>query len=140
MTTSMAPYLEIKSKLDDLYVDYVEVIEHHSIEVSTKKREGKFPEYYAVGVKVLTTEELNVRHIFHWKNKKNIIYEGFNSDFFKVFLSTKTRKVNGKTCGFGNIRNFFDAVQFEAKQANTALPIYFYLKARNLFWVRSRNR
>ena len=63
-------------ELDDHYAEDVEVIERHSIEVSTKKEhrnrirqiyrgwEANFPEYYAVGVKVLTTEELNDRGFF----------------------------------------------------------------------------
>ena len=87
---------------------------------------------------MLTTEELNDRTFFYWKNKNDLIYEGFNSKFLKAFLSTKTRKPNGKTCGFGNIRKHFDAVQFGAKQANIALPISFFNSKD--FLVRLRNR
>ena len=70
-------------------------------------------------VRIEQQDELSLEEL------KNLIYEGFISKFLKVFLTNKTRNTNGKTCGFDNIRKYFDAVQFGAKKVNTALPIFF---------------
>ena len=58
----------------------------------------KYPQYYAVGVRALTEEELGDEDMFWWKNKHDLIYTGLNVQFVKAFLAHKKKKENGKTC------------------------------------------
>lgn len=64
--------------------------------------------------------------LFHWKNKYDLVYNGLNSNFLKAFLTTKIKKVNGKTCSYPQIRKYFDAVMFGAREAKERLPVCFY--------------
>ena len=84
------------------------------------------PDYYNVGVRRLTPSELNDTTKFWWKNKHDLIYDGINSNFVKVFIASKVKKGNGKTSSFENVRKYFDAIQFGAKEADVLLPITFY--------------
>ena len=124
--------------LDDHHIQNVQSTEQYSIDTATKRGhrnrirqiytawEEHFPEYYQLGVKTLSADELQDPTKYYWKNKKDILYEGLNSKFLKAFISMKVVKTNGKTCSYDNIRKYFDAVQFGAKEADILLPIAFY--------------
>ena len=57
----------------------------------------------------------------------------------KVFVATKTTKPNGKTASFENIRKYFDAVQWGAKEMNALLPVSFY-QAKEKFLTALKKR
>ena len=57
----------------------------------------KHHDYYALGTRELTEEELQDPSKHWWKNKRDLIYKGFNVNIFKAFLSKKGTKDNGKT-------------------------------------------
>ena len=88
--------------------------------------EEKYPQYYAVGVRALTEEEVGDEDMFWWKNKHDLIYTGLNVWFVKAFLAHKKKKENGKTCSHVQLRKFHDAILFGAKKANEQLPKAYY--------------
>ena len=47
-----------------------------------------FPEYYEMGVRELTTEEISDRARYHFDNTEDLIYSGFNVQFLIYFLSS----------------------------------------------------
>ena len=120
------------------HVETVQATEKFSIDEKTKKNhhnrikhiyqwwEKELPDYYNVGVRRLTPSELNDTTKFWWKNKHDLIYDGINSNFVKVFIASKVKKGNGKTSSFENVRKYFDAIQFGAEEADVLLPITFY--------------
>ena len=124
--------------LDTIYVEGIQETEKFRIDVKTKRGhrnrikeickfwQEKFPDYYAVGVRQLSSEEKADLTKYHWKNQSNIVYEGLNAKFVKAFISTKTTKSNGKTMSYEHIRKYFDSVQYGAKQAEVRLPVSFY--------------
>ena len=125
----------------------VEILEEHSVAVRETERndlttsnkrdyrnrlknlytfwQEKYPQYYAVGVRELTEEELGNEDMFWWKNKHDLIYTGLNVQFVKAFLAPKKKKENGKTCSHVQLRKFHDAILFGAKKANEHLPKAF---------------
>ena len=90
--------------LEDNHVEQVQEVEQFSLDENTKKNhrnrikhiynywEQHFPDYYRVGVRNLTDEEMNDSTSFFWKNTKDIVYEGLNSKFLKAFVASKTKK------------------------------------------------
>ena len=123
---------------DGSYVSNVQETEQHSIDYKTKRAhrnkikqiyefwKEKFPQYYDLGVRILTQEDLADTTKYWWKNKHDLVYPGLNSWYVKAFLSTKVKKLNGMTMSFDNIRKYFDAIQFGATQAGALLPVKFY--------------
>ena len=88
--------------------------------------EEKYPEYYEVGVRVLTPEE-KVSIDQHWnKNDRDLIYCGLNVKFIKAFLAHAKKKKNGKICSNSNIRKYKDAILWGSSQAKSPLPSSFY--------------
>ena len=83
-------------------------------------------EYYAVGVRPLTEEELSDDGMFWWKNKHNLIYEGLNVQMVKAFLAHKKKKPNGKTCSHVQLWKYNDAILFGANKAKKCLPQAYY--------------
>ena len=59
--------------------------------------EQKYKEYFILGTRELTAEELQDQPRYLHKNKRDLIYKGFNTKIFKAFLSTKAVNTNGKT-------------------------------------------
>ena len=124
--------------LEDNHVEQVQEVEQFSLDENTKKNhrnrikhiynywEQHFPDYYRVGVRNLTDEEMNDSTSFFWKNKKDIVYEGLNSKFLKAFVASKTKKTSGKTSSYDHIRKYFDAVQWGAKESGALLPVSFF--------------
>ena len=132
------PLLGENIQLPDTYVTNIQSTEQHNVKVSTKRNyrnqlkqmytywKEDFPEYYSIGVRTLSEEELNDTTKFFWKNKHDIVYDGINPKFVKAFLSTKVKKFDGKTSSFGNIRKYFDTIQYGANKMGVFLPVSFY--------------
>jgi hypothetical protein len=53
---------------------------------------ANYPEYHAVGVRVLSQEELDDLDNFHWKNKVDLVYTGMNVKFIQAFFAHAKRK------------------------------------------------
>ena len=85
-----------------------------------------YPDYYAVGVRDLTEEELEDESIFWWKNKQDIMYEGLNVLMAKAFMAHRKVKSNGKTSSHVQIRKFHDAILYGAKSVRQSLPVSYY--------------
>ena len=84
--------------------------------------EKNYNEYLTLGTRKLTAAELQDLSK-HWhKNKRDLIYKGFN---IKIF-SAKAVKSNGKTACFSNIRKYFDAIFHGSKESKQPLPSSFY--------------
>jgi hypothetical protein len=79
----------------------------------------RYPEYYAVGVRALSEEELANPDMYWWKNKHDLVYEGLNVKMIKAFLAYKKTKGNGKTASHVQIRKYNDAVIYGAKAATS---------------------
>ena len=124
--------------LGESYVSNVQATEDFKIDIKTKRThrnrikqfysflETEFPDYYEIGVRELSKEELADRKKYFWKNKHDLVYSGLNPKFLKAFLSTKVVKQNGKTMSYDNIRKYFDAIQFGAAEVDCLLPVSFY--------------
>ena len=110
--------LEINVKLQNEYRNRIQHI--------YKFLEEKYPDYYAVGVRVLTEEEkVSIDH--HWnKNDRDLIYAGLNVKFIKAFLAQAKKKKNGKLCSNSNICKYKDAILWGSSQAKSPLPSSFY--------------
>ena len=118
-------------------VSGVHSTEQFTVEESTKRThqnaikhiysywEVHFPDYYAVGVCSLSKEEILDQTKYFWKNKKDLVYRGFNTKFLKAFLSAKMKKENGKLMLFKTIRKYWDAVQYGAREEDTLLLVSF---------------
>ena len=53
-----------------------------------KHYKENFPEYYRIGVRELTTEEMADRTKYHFDKKEDLIYTGLNVQFLIYFLSS----------------------------------------------------
>lgn len=88
--------------------------------------EKEYPDYFEVGVKTLTQEEMNNADMYYHKNKYDILYEGLNVEMFKAFLASRKVKISGKTTCHDHLRKYKDAVLWGAGQAGVDLPSTFY--------------
>ena len=91
-------------ELGDSYVSNVQATEDFKIDVKTKRThhnqikqyytflETAFPQYYEVGVRALSAEELEDKQKYFGKNKHDLVYEGFNPKFLKAFLLMRVKK------------------------------------------------
>ena len=125
-------------ELDTQYVQTMNVTASHGLVPSTKRGHRNriqhvytawavlFPAYYLIGVRDLSAEELNDPANFFHKNKKELVYDGLNVKFLLAFLATKKKKTNGQMNGYENIRKYWDAIQYGAKEASISLPVTFY--------------
>ena len=110
--------LEINARLQNEYRNRIAHI--------YKFLEEKYPEYYKVGVQVLTEEE-KVSIDQHWnRNDRDLVYSGLNVKFIKAFLAHAKTKKNGKICLNSNIRKYKDAILWGSSQAKSPLPSSFY--------------
>ena len=110
--------LEINVKLQNEYRNRIQHI--------YKFLEEKYPDYYAIGVRVLT-EEKKVSIDHHWnKHDRNLVYTGLNVKFVKAFLAQVKKEKNGKLCSNSNIRKYKDAILWGSSQAKSPLPFSFY--------------
>ena len=86
----------------------------------------EYPDYYAVGVRVLSEEELADPDMFWWKNTRDLVYTGLNVKMVTAFQAVGKTKANGKTAGFDTIRKYNDAILWGAEQVNARLPREYY--------------
>lgn len=86
----------------------------------------KYPDYYAVGVRALSEEELADKDKFWWNNKHDVIYQGLNVTMVKAFLASKKKKANGKMCSNDQLRKYHFAIIFGAEKVNQRLPKSYY--------------
>ena len=110
--------------LGEIYVSNVQSTEDFKIDIKTKRThrnqikqfysflETEYPDYYKIGVRELSEDELADRKKYFWKNKHDLVYSGFNPKFLKAFLSTKVVKENGKTMSYDNIRKYLEKDTF----------------------------
>ena len=85
-----------------------------------------FPEYYEIGVRALTQEEIADRTKYYFKEKEDLIYTGLYVQFFMFFLSSTDKRADGKLKSHEDLRKYRDAVQWGAKSAGEHLPSSFY--------------
>ena len=88
--------------------------------------ESSYPDYFSVGVRPVTDNMRDIRGIYFHNNRHDLIYTGFNVDFFKAFLATKKRKENNKMCSYSNLVKYKDAIIFGSKEVKELLPPNFY--------------
>ena len=86
----------------------------------------EYPDYAALGVRELAETDFADATKYWHKNKSDLVYRGFNVLLFKAFLTTKINKANGKVCSYPQIRKYFDAVLYGAKESKELLPHDFY--------------
>jgi len=137
-TNNDAPILGASIDVLDEHSSSVRQTEQNDYEKKTKQDhrnrlkhiytfwEEKYPEYHAIGARLLTDEELANEDMFWWKNKQDLVYEGLNVQMVKAFLATKKKKPNGKTCSHIQLRKYYDAILFGAKKANQQLPQSYF--------------
>ena len=85
-----------------------------------------YPEYYTVGVRVLSEEELQDQDKYYWKNKTEIIYTGINPQMVKYFLAETKKKENGKIVSHVGLRKYHDALKWGAGKCKEQLPTEYY--------------
>jgi hypothetical protein len=90
--------------------------------------EENYPEYYAVGVRVLSQEELDDLDSFHWKNTVDLVYTGMNVKFIQAFFAHAKRKGGNddKIVSHEQLRKFHDAIMYGAKECGEPLPSSYY--------------
>ena len=72
--------------------------------------EANYNEYFTLGTRELSEEELQDSSEYWWKNKCDLICKGFNMKILKVFLGAKGIKENGKIECYSVIRKYFDVI------------------------------
>lgn len=85
-----------------------------------------FPEYYRIGVRELTAEEVADRTRYHFDKTEDLIYTGLNVQFLIYFLSSTDKRTDGKLKSYEDLRKYRDAVLWGSKMAGERLPSSFY--------------
>ena len=88
--------------------------------------EKSYKDYFTIGTREITEEELRDPSKYWHKNKRDLVCKGINIKVLKAFLSTKAKKENGKTSSYSTIRKYFDAILCGSKEAKEPLPPSFY--------------
>jgi hypothetical protein len=96
---------------------------HNRIKKICSFLEENYPQYYAVGVRVLSQEELDDLDSFYWKNKVNLVYTGMNLKFIQAFFAHAKKKGNDdKIVSHEQLRKFHDAIMYGTKECGEPLP------------------
>ena len=134
------PVLGNNLKLDTIHSDLVQSTEQKEINRRLQMEycnrikhiyeflEKNYPSYFVVGVQPLSEVDLGDIDKFYHNNKYDLIYDGLNVKFIKVFFGKIKTKENGNLCSFVHIRKYKDAILWGAKVAKCALPSSFYLE------------
>jgi len=85
-----------------------------------------FPEYYQIGVRQLTQEEISDRTKYFFNKTEDLIYTGLNVQFLMYFLSSTDKRADGKLKSHEDLRKYRDSVLWGAKVAGQHLPSSFY--------------
>ena len=86
-----------------------------------------YPDYAAIGVKLLMPQELADPAMYWHKNTSDLVYRGVNVEIFKAFLSVmKKEDNNGKLMSKEHIHKFVDAVKWGSAMVKHNLPKVFY--------------
>ena len=86
----------------------------------------KYPKFAAIGIRKISTEELNdVTKHFH-KQEYDFIYERIDPEIIMAFLSTVRKEKDNdtgseKTRSYSHIRKFHDAILFGAREQGITL-------------------
>jgi hypothetical protein len=91
----------------------------------------EYPEYYAVGVRELTEDDLQSEDVFYHKCKHDLVYEGLNVQMVKAFLARKKVKQNGKTSSHVQLRKYNDAIIYGSRCTREPLPRSYYDEMEN---------
>jgi hypothetical protein len=67
-----------------------------------------YKDYYNVGVRKLSEDDLASLDLFHYKNTHDLIYTGINVQMVKAFLAHKKQKANGNTSSHIQLREYHD--------------------------------
>ena len=131
------------NELDDIGDDHLKLVRETEGHAASRDRDKDYRrrikriyqwletncvDYCKIGVKTLSNEEKNDPDVFHYRNEKDLVYEGMNPKYIKSFLSSKKVKSNGNLYSFPDIRKYKDAIQWGANQVSAALPTNFYIE------------
>ncbi len=84
-------------------------------------------EYYEIGVKQVSEEELRDESKFYYNRyKTDLIYQGMNVNYILNFLILTERRNDGKLKSYQDIRKYRDAILWGAKVSGEHLPQQFY--------------
>jgi hypothetical protein len=84
-------------------------------------------EYYEIGVKQVSEEELRDESKFYYNRyKTDLIYQGMNVNYVLNFLISTERRNDGKLKSYQDIRKYRDAILWGAKVSGERLPQQFY--------------
>ena len=142
-TDDSAPSLGVGVALEDAHAVAIEETEARELSDKSRKDyrrrigliikwlEEKYPDYYCVGTRNVSQEELSTPSKYHLGHQKDLIYRGLRADLFKAFLSdTKVKRIDtdGKVIlkSVQDLRKYGDAIMFGAKMAGERLPMSFY--------------
>ena len=80
------------------------------------------PDYYAIGVKKVTNEDLNDESKFYYRRYKyDLVYSGMNVNYLLQFMMSTYRKASGNVKGIQDMRKYKDAVMWGAKTVGERL-------------------
>ena len=107
-----------------------------------RNREGHFmeflrvnyPDYYVLGTREITEKEHRDPKYFYHKNKRTLIYSGFNTELFLAFLVSRKYKnppTNTILFGHSHHRKYVDSILYGARASDEMLPSQFYMKIDN---------
>ena len=89
--------------------------------------ETHHPEYYDLGTREVTTEELHDKSKYYFGSfGRDLVYSGLNVNHMIAFLMHVKIKPNGKLLSYTNVRKFKDAILWGAKITDTLLPMSFH--------------
>jgi len=89
--------------------------------------EKECPDYYRIGVRQVTKDELNDGSKFYYgRYHYDLIYTGLNVTYVLHFLLNNKSKENGKLKSITDLRKYRDAILWGAEIAGHRLPTNFY--------------
>jgi hypothetical protein len=91
----------------------------------------EYPQYYAIGVRELTEEDLQSEDVFYHKCKHDLVYVGLNVQMVKTLLAHKKVKQNGKASSHVQLRKYNDAIIYGSKCTRNPLPRSYYDEMEN---------
>ena len=114
-TNDGVPVLGDDLRVNKMHVNLVRTTEKEDINQTLRREyrnrighiytflETEYPDYYAVGIRILSEGEKADKDQFHHRNDRDLVYDGLNIKFIKAFLTHKNMKPNGKMSSNSNI-------------------------------------